>query len=45
MQNFYQEIKLSIMHLSAIKAVGYEAISNIVAEREKNGILIQYQIF
>ena len=24
--------------LSAIKAVGYEAVSNIVSEREKNGI-------
>ena len=31
--------------LSAIKAVGYEAISNIVKEREKMEFLIQYQIF
>ena len=31
--------------LSAIKAVGFDAISNIVAEREKMASLIQYQIF
>ena len=31
--------------LSAIKAVGYEAISNIVKEREKMEFSIQYQIF